>query len=189
MAWGCRHAAKSFPRCIMDSGLGIRVRVLVGKMGVKLGQIGAAKRGDKNGDLQYVFYEILWFNRFIMFVFQHFVAFRVFSMEPYPHSNGFHGFGWYQVFFVSVPLPNTKSLPNFVHIPSFFFAYFMLLLKGSLNSLQLHLRTGQTSMDVAQLNRHIFQGNVLSLEPKLGNSTPRATTTFPVHWWYRSTWL
>jgi len=81
---------------------------------------------------------------------------------------------------VSVPLPNNKSLPNFVNIP-FFFAYFMLLLKGSLNSVQLHLRTGQTSMDVAQLNRHIFQGNVLSLEPKLGSSTPRATTTFPVH--------
>ena len=27
-------------------------------MGAKLGQTGAAKRGDRNGDLQYVFYEI-----------------------------------------------------------------------------------------------------------------------------------
>lgn len=146
MAWGCRHAAKSFPRCIMDSGLGIRVRVLVGKMGVKLGQIGAAKRGDKNGDLQYVFYEILWFNRFIMFVFQHFVAFRVFSMEPYPHSNGFHGFGWYQVFFVSVPLPNTKSLPNFVHIPSFFFCVFYVVVERVLEL------TSAPSQDRSNLN-------------------------------------
>lgn len=130
MAWGCRHAAKSFPRCIMDSGLGIRVRVSVGKDGGHfLGQTGA-KRGDKNGDLQYVFYEIRWFNRFIRLVFQHFEELSGSSAWNHTHiPMAFMDLDGIKLC-VSVPLPNTKSLPNFVHIPSFFLRILCCCWKG-----------------------------------------------------------